>query len=131
MGNSTQHKVVEVPGKYILIVKVDRGVDVGSLAIHNDKKYRYKYPQDNNHIVKCTECNRLSIDEHWRKITSHLPLNGNQPLNNTPVFDVINLMEENKELREWLNYLFCRIDGNNIPLTAVKEIERLTSTKQG
>jgi hypothetical protein len=72
-----KHKIIKT-GNYLLIVD-DSEIKEGDYACHKNKKYREDYPNE-NHIVKCNKKHifpdgNTTLDEHWRKIIAHLPLN--------------------------------------------------------
>jgi hypothetical protein len=59
-------KLIEILKDVHYIVTDDSEIKNGDYAIHNNKEYREQYKEK---PIICTENNRVSIQEHWDKIT--------------------------------------------------------------
>lgn len=71
MENKAEETQKITLGNFEITAKVLRcQIPIGSLAVHNNKDYREKYPECPSLVVICKESNQGSIEEHWREVVS-------------------------------------------------------------
>jgi hypothetical protein len=73
-------EIIETPDYFFITDK--SAIEIGGYGIHNNEEYRNKYwKHDKFILVKCTESNKVSIQEHWDNIIAYQPKGNAEELN--------------------------------------------------
>ncbi len=91
-------EIIETPDYFFITDK--SAIEIGGYGIHNNEEYRNKYwKHDKFILVKCTESNKVSIQEHWDNIIAYQP-KGNELELDLPLLPEIVVEDDVEKLAE-------------------------------